>query len=592
MHRPNFVSPLSELVLQSEFPRGYKIPKFTKFAGDTSESTVEHIARYLTEAGDLANDENLRLKFFPNSLTKYTFTWFTTLAPHLIQHWIELERLFHEKFYRGQSNFSLKELASVNKSSAESVDDYPNRFRLLKARCFIQVLEPELVQMAAGGLDYSIRKKLDTQHLRDMAQLADRVRHVERLKAEKARTHKHFRTEKVAFVASDESNQEFDISFGDVEIKEVDIAELKPGLPYTCKSLRPSNGNNHVETSNERYVPKTYTFDVTKCDEIYDLLVADGQVVAPKDVKIPPLEQCQKRDFCKYHNLLGHNTSRCSLFRGLVHKGLNEGRLKFGNKPKPQMQVDSDPLKDVSMMYTDIAGYNMIEAIIDVVENLSVEAEAEVRECQMVDITKYAGHVEQIALEPQFDEKLKTAYPTSEEELIDFLNRCKLKNYEVMLCPKCSVVFDKEATKGLESSIPKPKKRGKWYGDHRPKFSFTKSYIPFINNSSTTNYVNQSGQGKNLVPYAPNPKWVQSTHKNVQHGKNNMVKRNTSVVDNNNNGIAFESRKFTYSNNYRGKNLMTRTQWRTYQRSKKCISTSLEDETVDPKGDQRGYLFL
>jgi len=29
-----------------------------------------------------------------------------------------------------------------------------------------------------------------------------------------------------------------------------------------------------------------------------------------------------------------------------------------------------------------------------------------------------------------------------------------------MLCPRWSVVFDKEATKGLESSIPKPKKRG------------------------------------------------------------------------------------------------------------------------------------
>jgi len=28
LHRPNFVSPLSELVLQSELPRGYKIPKF------------------------------------------------------------------------------------------------------------------------------------------------------------------------------------------------------------------------------------------------------------------------------------------------------------------------------------------------------------------------------------------------------------------------------------------------------------------------------------------------------------------------------------------------------------------------------------
>jgi len=135
--------------------------------------------------------------------------------------------------------------------------------------------------------------------------------------------------------------------------------------------------NNPVEACNERYVPKTYMFDVTKCDEIYDLLVADGQLVVPKDLKIPPLEQRQKIGFCKYHNYLGHKTSRCSLFRDLVQKGLNEGRLKFGDKPKPQMQVDSDPLKDASMMYTIIACCNMVEAIIVVVEGLSVEAEVE-----------------------------------------------------------------------------------------------------------------------------------------------------------------------------------------------------------------------
>jgi len=109
--------------------------------------------------------------------------------------------------------------------------------------------------------------------------LVDRVRHVERLRAKKTRTQKHFRKEKVAFVSSKESNQEFDIAFGDVEVKEDDITELKLGPPYMCKSLRPSYGKNPVETSNERYVPKMYTFDVSKCDEIYDLLVVDGQVV-------------------------------------------------------------------------------------------------------------------------------------------------------------------------------------------------------------------------------------------------------------------------------------------------------------------------
>lgn len=62
----------------------------------------------------------------------------------------------------GQSKIRLKELASVKRKVAESIDQYLNRFRLLKARCFTQVPEHELVEMAIMGLDYSIRKKLDT----------------------------------------------------------------------------------------------------------------------------------------------------------------------------------------------------------------------------------------------------------------------------------------------------------------------------------------------------------------------------------------------------------------------------------------------
>jgi len=96
-------------------------------------------------------------------------------------------------------------LASVRRRTTESIDDYLNKFKLLKARCFSQVLDHELVEMAAGGLDYSIRKKLDSHYLRGMAQLVDRVRQVERLRDEKARTHKFIR-EKIAYIDANESD--------------------------------------------------------------------------------------------------------------------------------------------------------------------------------------------------------------------------------------------------------------------------------------------------------------------------------------------------------------------------------------------------
>jgi len=76
--------------------------------------------------------------------------------------------------------------------------------------------------------------------------------------------------------------------------------------------LKPSNGKNPEEPKNDKYASKTYTFDVTKCDEIFDLFVNEGIMVVPKGLKLPPLEQRQKRGFCKFLGILGHNTSRFS----------------------------------------------------------------------------------------------------------------------------------------------------------------------------------------------------------------------------------------------------------------------------------------
>lgn len=139
LHRPNYSSSWSEYILQIEFPR-LKVPKFTNFLGDTSESIVEHVARYPTKVGDLPNNKNLRIKHFPSFLTKNAFTWFTTLPASSIHDWTRLEILFHEQFYMGRSKISLKQLASIKYKLSEPIDDCLNRFHLLKARCFTQVL--------------------------------------------------------------------------------------------------------------------------------------------------------------------------------------------------------------------------------------------------------------------------------------------------------------------------------------------------------------------------------------------------------------------------------------------------------------------
>ena len=138
---------------------------------------------------------------------------------------------------------------------------------------------------------------------------------------------------------------------------------------------------------------------------------------------------------------MGHKTSQCGLLRDLVQKALNEGRLKFGDKAKPQMQVDVDPMKVVDEMYVEVANCNVVEAMIGVVKNLFVEANVGINDCQVVEALEGPKVSNEVISESEISKKMKVAYSMAEEELIDFLNRCILRNSEVMMCTRCSDVW-------------------------------------------------------------------------------------------------------------------------------------------------------
>ena len=66
------------------------------------------------------------------------------------------------------------------------------------------------------------------------------------------------------------------------------MIKLKPGPPYVCKLLKPSNEKNLAEPNiNKKFVIKIYTFDITKCEEIFYLLVIDGKITVQKSLKKP-----------------------------------------------------------------------------------------------------------------------------------------------------------------------------------------------------------------------------------------------------------------------------------------------------------------
>src|SRR6185503_14307018 len=69
------------------FPAGWRIPEFTKFNGDDSRTTLEHVSQYILQLAEASFKDALHVRFFSLSLTGTAFSWFSLFAPNSIRNW-------------------------------------------------------------------------------------------------------------------------------------------------------------------------------------------------------------------------------------------------------------------------------------------------------------------------------------------------------------------------------------------------------------------------------------------------------------------------------------------------------------------------
>ena len=79
------------------------------------------------------------------------------------------------------------------------------------------------------------------------------------------------------------------------------MVELQVGLPYVCTSLKPVKRKEKANSSN-----KSYSFDITKATQIFDVLLKHKQIIFLEGKKMPSIEEIKTRKFCKYHQIVGH----------------------------------------------------------------------------------------------------------------------------------------------------------------------------------------------------------------------------------------------------------------------------------------------
>ena len=77
---------------------------------------------------------------------------------------------------------------------------------------------------------------------------------------------------------------------------------------------------------------KAYTFDLTRAEGIFDLLLAKKKVKLSFGHKIPTAEELNGKPFCKYHSSWSHSTNNCIVLRDVIQKLINEKKLQFSEK--------------------------------------------------------------------------------------------------------------------------------------------------------------------------------------------------------------------------------------------------------------------
>jgi hypothetical protein len=92
---------------------------------------------------------------------------------------------------------------------------------------------------------------------------------------------------------------------------------------------------------------KGFDFDVSRVEQIFDLLLKEKQLKFPEGFKILTAQELQGRSYCKWHNSFTHGTNDCKELRRQIQSAIEQGRLILGQYA---MKVDTQPFPNVNMV--------------------------------------------------------------------------------------------------------------------------------------------------------------------------------------------------------------------------------------------------
>jgi hypothetical protein len=223
-----------------------------------------------------------KVKLFPLSLSSAAFNWFTLLAPNSVSTWAGLEEKFHEYFYNRETELKLSDLTAVQQKYSESVVEYIKRFRETCNKCYsLTVRGRDLADLALAGLSLYLREELEGMDLTNVNQVLQHVVAYEN-RARDNHSNNQFREASKEMDRGSVGLVEDNVNIDeDTEICVAEWVDTTKSKPMMCSFLKPGP---------EKKDEMCFTFDVTKCDKLFEVLLQHN-VIKLKEGHINPMAE-------------------------------------------------------------------------------------------------------------------------------------------------------------------------------------------------------------------------------------------------------------------------------------------------------------
>ena len=159
------------------------------------------------------------------------------------------------------SDLKLSHLTSVKQKLDESVSDYVRRFRDTKNRCYgVTLSKWDMADLVLNGLRSHLKERMEGLQFLTVGPVLQRALVQESRANEVKETHRLTRPRVNAVEYGLESDEEADVYSSE-------FVWPSKAKPYVCDDLKPIRPNRLEELK--------CTFDVAKCDRIFDAMLRD-----------------------------------------------------------------------------------------------------------------------------------------------------------------------------------------------------------------------------------------------------------------------------------------------------------------------------